>query len=44
LLADLQHQERERTLQHAGNLRGFGRIQKGWEWLMEHIGLDIIPS
>jgi hypothetical protein len=34
LLADLLHQERERTLQHAGNLRGFGRIQKGWEWLI----------
>ena len=34
LLADLLHQERERTLQHAGNLRGFGRIRKGWEWLI----------
>ena len=34
LLADLLHQERERTLQHAGNLRGFGSIQKGWEWLI----------
>ena len=44
LLADLLHQERERALQYAGNLRGFGRLQKGWEWLMEHIRLDIIPS
>jgi hypothetical protein len=35
LLRELLQQERERTLQHAGDLRGFGRIRKGWEWLME---------
>jgi len=34
LLRELLQQERERTLQHAGNLRGFGRIQKGWQWLI----------
>ena len=44
LLRELLQGERERALQYAGNLRGFGRLQKGWEWLMEHIGLDIIPS
>jgi len=44
LLRELLQGERERALQYAGNLRGFGRLQKGWQWLMEHIGLDIIPS
>ena len=44
LLRELLQGERERALQYAGNLRSFGRLQKGWEWLMEHIGLDIIPS
>ena len=34
LLRELLQGERERALQYAGNLRGFGRIQKGWEWLM----------
>jgi hypothetical protein len=38
LLRELLQQERERTLQYAGNLRGFKRLQKGWEWLMEQIG------
>jgi hypothetical protein len=34
LLRELLQGERERALQYAGNLRGFGRIQKGWEWLI----------
>ncbi|MDW8106854.1 MAG: hypothetical protein RMK45_05175 [Armatimonadota bacterium] len=34
-LAALQETERERTLNHTGNLRGFSRIQRGLQWLVE---------
>jgi len=34
LLNELLQREQERTLQYAGNLRGFGRTQKGWKWLI----------
>jgi len=42
LLREHLQGERERALQYAGNLHGFRRIQKGWEWLMGQIGLDWI--
>jgi len=44
LLHKLLQQERERTLQYAGNLRSFGRIQKGWEWLMAQSENLCLPS
>lgn len=34
-LAALQEAERERTLHHTGTLRGFGRLQRGLQWLVE---------
>lgn len=35
LLRELLQKEQEHTRQYAGDLRAFGRIRKGWEWLME---------
>lgn len=37
LLNALLEQEKERTQQHIGSLRGFGRIRKGWEWLIAQL-------
>lgn len=37
LLNTLLEQEKERTLQHIGTVRGFGRVRKGWEWLIAQL-------
>lgn len=37
LLTALLERERESTQQHAGSSRGFGRVRKGWEWLIAQL-------
>jgi len=44
LLREMLAEERAQTLQYAGSLRGFRRIESGWEWLIEQLVASVHPS